>query len=348
MNGNPLAPDLDKVLKHTEPIWSELRGARIFVTGGTGFFGCWLLETFAWANERLNLGAQMLVLTRNAEGFQKKARHLGSRSDIQFQRGDVKDFIFPAGSFTHVIHAATESASNLGEENPGLMLETITAGTRRALEFAISSGAKKFLLTSSGAVYGPQPSEMTHIAEEYNGGPDVSSVRSVYAEGKRVAELQCAIASRQHGLETKIARCFAFVGPYLPLDVHFAIGNFIRDAMAGGPIRINGDGTPFRSYLYAGDLAGWLWTILLLGANNRAYNVGSSQSVTIAETAEEVVRALGKDVAVNIAQKPTTGKPAQRYVPNVNRAVSELHLDQWTPLDEAIRATARWHQRPRS
>jgi nucleoside-diphosphate-sugar epimerase len=345
MNGNPLSADLDLVLQRTRPIWEELRGRRLFVTGGTGFFGCWLLESFAWANERLGLGAEMLVLTRNLETFRKKAPHLAHRADIQFQIGDVRDFAFPAGPFSHVIHAATESATNLGAENPGLMLETITAGTRHALDFAAYCGAKKFLLTSSGAVYGAQPADMTHIAEEYAGAPDVSNPRSAYAEGKRLSELLCAIHGPRHGIETKIARCFAFVGPYLALDAHFAIGNFIRDALAGGPIKVNGDGTPFRSYLYAGDLAVWLWTILLRGANNRPYNVGSSQAVTIAETAAAVARALGENTQVSIARKPVPGQPAQRYVPNINRAASELQLDQWTPLDDAIRATANWWRR---
>jgi nucleoside-diphosphate-sugar epimerase len=348
MADNPLSADLDHILSRTRPLWEELRGLRIFVTGGTGFFGCWLLESFAWANDQLNLGAEMLVLTRNLERFQKKAPHIANRPDIRFQIGDARDFKFPSGPFSHIIHAATESAANLGAEDPGLMLETIAAGTKRALDFATRSGAKKLLLTSSGAVYGPQPPDLTHIPEEYKGAPDVSLSSSAYGEGKRISELLCAIHSSRHGIETKIARCFAFVGPYLPLDVHFAIGNFIRNGLAGGPIKVNGDGTPFRSYLYAGDLAAWLWTILFRGASNRPYNVGSNQALTIAETAKAVSHCFGENIPVTIAKSPIPGQPAQRYVPNIHRAASELQLDQWTQLDEAIRATIRWNRQIRS
>jgi dTDP-glucose 4,6-dehydratase len=199
-------------------------------------------------------------------------------------------------------------------------------------------------LTSSGAVYGRQPPDTTHVGEEYMGAPDVSSPRSAYGEGKRLSELLCAIYGTRHGIETKIARCFAFVGPHLPLDAHFAIGNFIRDSLAGGPMVVKGDGTPFRSYLYAADLAAWLWTILLRGAGNRPYNVGSNQAVTIAETAAAVSRALGENTVVTIAKKPAPGQPVQHYVPDISRAASELQLDQWTQLDDAIRATAHWHR----
>jgi dTDP-glucose 4,6-dehydratase len=343
---NPLAAGLDDVLRRTRPVWEELRGQRIFVTGGTGFFGCWLLETFAWANDRCGLGAEMLVLTRNPEAFRLKAPHLAGRRDISFCPGDVRDFPFPGEKFGHVIHAATETVVKPGAEDPALMLETIQVGTRRALEFARHCGAHNFLLTSSGAVYGTHPPEVTHVPEEYPGAPDVSkaSVLNAYGEGKRVAELLCAIHASQYGLKTKIARCFAFVGPYLPLDAHFAIGNFIRDALAGGPLSIKGDGSPFRSYLYAADLAGWLWTILLRGTPNRPYNVGSSHAVSILETAQAVARVAGGQMKINIAEKPKPGQLAQHYVPNINRATSELGLDQWTQLEDAIRATMAWHR----
>ncbi len=340
-----LTADLDHVIEHMRPLREELAGARIFITGGTGFIGCWLLESLAWANQRLGLGAEALVLTRNVEAFARKAPHLANRPDIRFQAGDVRDFAFPSGRFSHVIHAATEASATLNNEHPEVMLDTIVTGTRRALDFAAQCGAKKILFTSSGAVYGRQPPAMTHVAEDYTGGPDVSDPHSAYFEGKRVSELLCAIYARQHGFEVKVARIYALVGPYLPLGIHFAMGNFIRDALAGGPIKISGDGTPYRSYLYAADLTIWLWTILVRGVSNRPYNVGSRQALSIAELAEAVSRALPGRVPIEVAQKPVPGQPAARYVPETARAEKELGLRQWVSLEEGILRTARWHTR---
>jgi nucleoside-diphosphate-sugar epimerase len=340
---NPLASDLDHVLAHTPAVWEELADARIFVTGGTGFFGCWLLESFAWACDRLRLGASITVLTRSPEAIHAKAPHLTAHPAIQFVQGDVRTFEFPAGRFTHVIHGATEASASLNRDRPLAMLDTIVEGTRRTLDFAVSSGAKRFLLTSSGAVYGTQPPELPLLSETYAGAPDCADPRWVYGEGKRLAELLCAVYARQFGVDCPIARGFAFTGPYMPLDIHFAIGNFISSCGAGRSIDIHGDGTPYRSYLYAADLAIWLWTILVRGASCRPYNVGSQDAVSIAELAATVAATLNPGTQIGVAQEAHIGALAQRYVPDTSRARNELGLAQHISLEDAIGRTYDWH-----
>ena len=334
--------DLDHILENTRELWQEVRGGRIFITGGTGFFGCWLLESFVWANEKLGLDAKALVLTRSPEAFAKKAPHLASHRSLEFLRGDVRDFTFPEGTFSHVIHAATGNDSS-DPQDPLSLFEGIVKGTHQALEFAKRCGARKFLLTSSGAVYGKQPADLSHLPEDYVGAPETTDPSSAYGEGKRVAEFLTAAYAEEHGFEAKIARCFAFVGPHLRLDANFAVGNFIRDALNNEPICIKGDGTPYRSYLYAADLAIWLWTILFKGKPCRAYNVGSDVAITIADLAGTVAEVSQTQRAVRIAQEPLPGKPAERYVPSIGRAQSELGLRQNVDLREAIRRTFSWY-----
>jgi dTDP-glucose 4,6-dehydratase len=262
---------------------------------------------------------------------------------ISLHEGDVRTFTFPSGQFSHVIHAATESSAKLNSENPLLMLDTIVDGTRRTLDFASQCQAQKFLLTSSGAVYGKQPPEMTHISEEYTGAPDPFDPRSAYGQGKRLAEHLCALYASP-ALEIKIARGFAFVGPYLPLDIHLAIGNFIRDGLNGGPIIVKGDGTPHRSYLYAADLAIWLWTILLRGESLRPYNVGSDESLSIAEIAGQVARCFSPEIKVEIHEKIDPAKSVERYVPDINRAQQELSLTPLVSVDRGILKTIQYEQ----
>jgi len=194
---------------------------------------------------------------------------------------------------------------------------------------------------SSGAVYGKQPPEMTHIPETYHGSPDPMDPNSAYGEGKRVGELLCAVARQEHGLEATIARCFAFVGPHLPLDAHFAIGNFIRDVMKGEPIRVK-NGSPYRSYLYAADLAAWLWTILFKGVACHPYNVGSDQEIVIGDLAHTVATTLHGYVAPFSTSAPSLNFSASRYAPSVRLSQSSLGLNVWIPLGEAIQRTFIW------
>jgi nucleoside-diphosphate-sugar epimerase len=342
----PLPPeDLDHVIEHTLPLWEEARGRTFFITGGTGFFGMWLLESFAHINDRLGLGMRATVLTRSPEAFAVKAPHLAARPDLTFIRGDVRDFALPGGPFDYIIHAATEASAKLNEEAPDEMFDAIIGGTRRVLELTARCGVKKLLLTSSGAVYGKQPSDMTHVPETYTGAPDPLLPGSAYGVGKRASEHMCVVHAKRHGYETKIARCFAFVGPHLPLDAHFAIGNFIRDAMRGEPIRIGGDGTPMRSYLYASDLVVWLWTILFKAPSSHAFNVGSDVEISIARLAEQVRAAIAPTLAIQIASTPGKAFAISRYVPSTISASSQLQLNVLIPLTAGIKKTSAWYAR---
>jgi dTDP-glucose 4,6-dehydratase len=295
------------------------------------------------------------VLTRDPAKFAAKAPHLAGDPAITLLGGDVRSFEFPAGEFRFVIHAATEASEKQAAEEPLEMLSTILAGTERTLKFAAQCGARKFLLTSSGAVVGRQPPELTHVPESYDGAPDPLAANSVYAEGKRAAEMLCAVfqarinaqkGARADGweFEAKIARCWAFCGPHLPLDAHFAIGNFIGDVLAGRPISIAGDGMPRRSYLYAADLAVWLWTILFRAPALLAINVGSAHDVSILQLAECVAETLAPATEIHVAKQAVPGAVPARYVPSVERAEMLLGLRQTVGLEETIRRTAAWHR----
>ena len=336
----PLPPeDLAHVLEHTRDLWFEASGKSFFITGGTGFFGMWLLESFAYINDQLALGMQATILTRDSVAFAGKAPHLAVRADLQFIQGDIRSFPFPEGEFSHVIHAAVDYCAPLE------LFTNNVEGARRTLDFAVKAGASRYLLTSSGAVYGPQPPEITHVSESYSGAPDTMMIRSAYGEAKRASEFLCAAYHERFGIETTIARCFAFVGPHLPLNSNYAIGNFIQDALLGGPIRIQGDGTPRRSYLYAADLTICLWTLLFKGRVGRAYNVGSEDEFSIEQIAHLVAETVNRETEILIATEPKIGQPCLRYLPSIHRAKSELGLSALINVRESIRRTVDWYRK---
>lgn len=347
MMTNLRSTELDEILDQTEPLWEQLRGERIFITGGTGFLGTWLLESFLHANRRLNLKAQATVLTRNPQAFKKRAPHLVADS-IMLCLGSLDNFSSPPGNFAAVIHAAADVEARASALPATLLAswKTLVTGTERVLEAASRMGAKKLLLTSSGAVYGIQPPWLRLMPETYQGAPDVTQPSSAYGEGKRAAEMLCIFSGAASGIECKIARLFACVGAWQPVESYFAIGNFIDDVLNGRMPRIKGDGRPYRSYLYAADAVVWLWTILFRGQANEPYNVGSEREITIAETAKLVARCGGLDAdSINISSHETNFRSSARYVPDTSKARTRLGLAERVPLEEAIVRTLEWHRR---
>jgi dTDP-glucose 4,6-dehydratase len=211
---------------------------------------------------------------------------------------------------------------------------------------ALASGAPRFHYVSSGAVYGRGRPGAEKIAETSRWGPDpLAPGTAAYDEGKRAAELLCGIYHQTRGLPVVVSRCFSFVGPRLPLDAHFAAGNFVRDALAGGPVRVSGDGTPVRSYLYLADLAWWLWTLLASGRPGQAYNTGSDEPVSIAELARLTGDCFLPPLEVIISEKPPPGAAPSGQVPSTGKARGELGLHPRVGLKEALTRTLSWARR---
>ena len=322
-----------------------MSSSRILLTGGTGFFGCALLRAWMAASRTGVPVPAVTVLTRSPGAFLERRPEFSNLPWLEFHIGDVcvPDTLPKRGVISHILHAATDST--LGPRLTPLQRYTqIVDGTRNLLEFAVTRGVKRFLLTSSGAIYGPQPVDVERIPEDWTGSPSLLVPSNAYGLGKRAAEHLCALFRDEYGLEPVIARCFAFVGRDLPLDVHFAIGNFIRDALRADAIKVAGDGTPLRTYLDQDDLAHWLITLLDGGRAGEAYNVGSDEVVSIAELANLVRDVLAPHKSVCIQGGTGEAAGRNRYVPDIRKATGELGLGVRVTLAEAIRRTGEFHR----
>lgn len=305
--------DRQHILSHTSDLWPMLQGQRLFITGATGFYGKWLLEAIATANERLDTRISATLLSRDPNHFAHAHPELARHSGLDWLAGSTADFVYPTGKFDALIDFATPSAVEVGAGGTAL-IDTTLAGTCRLIEFARQSGLHRVLYASSGAV--------AHGTNEY-------------ADLKRRSESLWLTS----GLDCIITRGYSFIGPYLPLTDKFAAGSFIRDALAGVSVILR-DGTPLRSYLYAADMSIWLLKLLAQGKPGQAYDMGSDQPVSIAQLARKITAVTGTEVIDS--GTAVHDQPAPAYLPQLGPEHQALGLKVWIDLDEAISRTLQW------
>ena len=314
----------------------------LLVTGGTGFFGRSILD----AHRRGVLGAfgidRIVVVARHAHRLRAEAPELCSAA-VELVEADVLtlDSAFDADA---VIHAAASSDARRYDADPAAEARIIVDGTRRVCEVIRDARRRpRLLYVSSGAVYGRQSPGTSAMDERAPLSADVAGDKATYVQAKRTAESLVREFAAAENVPARIARCFAFVGPWLPRDEHFAIGNFIGNALRGEPVEVRARHTVIRSYLHADDLAVWLLRLATAeGDGCETFNVGSGEAVALRDLAARVAAAGG--VGVSFPESSSKGmlaplEPVDRYVPDVTRARNELGLTVTIPLRDAIERT---------
>lgn len=322
----------------------KLGGKHVLLTGGTGFFGSWLLALLDQLNQR-GAGMEVTAVSRDPGRFLAAQPYYRDRTWLHWVAADVRElYVLPGRPVDLVLHAAADT-SDAAHARPLEIFDTIMGGARRILDLAVPQGAR-VLLTGSGAQYGVLPAGVG-VTEDFVGACPSNKADSAYGEAKRAQETLAALYAQKYGLEVVMARCFAFAGPGLPLDGHFAIGNFVRDALGADSIILKSSGEAVRSYLHGADLAAWLLFLLTSGKTAESYNVGSDQAISVADLAVRVGQRLATNKPVRIMGRP--GLPGVRswYVPDIGKARS-LGLGVWTDLDASIDSMAAWVRQSRA
>ena len=331
------------VIDEIATAWRPLRDARLFITGGSGFFGQWVLTTVDLLNDQFRFGISASILTRRPDQLLSNMPFLSQSDAFSVVAGDVRSFVFPAGSFDILIHGAATSAHETFSGTGSLeKFDVLVDGTRRIMHFAESRGLRKALFLSSGVVYG-SPFNVGPISEDEAAAPLTTHQQGGLAQGKRAAEFIFSERCQMLGIDPVIARCFSFIGAGLPHDIHYAVGNFVASALDNIDIIIRSDGSAVRSYMDMRDFVIWLG--LLLGHKNQhmIYNVGSDEAIAIRDLAARIVEVFGSRSRIVIQGDLThsIGNPVRNsYVPSVDLFRREYDPRRLTNLAQSLEAYA--------
>jgi dTDP-glucose 4,6-dehydratase/UDP-glucose 4-epimerase len=332
-----------------QPInWSALNQGHLLLTGCTGPFGLWILNRLSYAcqYEHLNLN-EITVMTRTKHRAEAITKWLYPRCPITTLECDIRDIAQHNIRPTHIIHgAATSAAETSGGALPEEKFWTLVDGTRALIKLADFQPPKNMVFLSSGIAYGR--SSDGPISEDSTSAPITTDYMAGLGHGKRAAEFLLSSAAERWKTSLWIARCFSFGGPGMPLDLHYALGDFISQAIRTNQINIEGDGTPVRSYMHLADMAYQILTMLAkqnFKPESKIFNVGSSQGYTILEIAElvrEIVNLKSKISIKNNQTENISGNIIQTYLPINKKSEAELNIKKHIELKKIIHDTIKY------
>jgi len=295
----------------------------LLVIGGTGFFGKSILDAFTRGLLQPWHVTHIIVMSRNAQVLEQEAPQLINKNVTLLSADITSTDSLPYADF--VIHAAASTDVRDYISQPDSEKKNIQAGTYNYCRLAKKFHRKsKIVYVSSGAVYGVQLPSIEEL-DELSKPNDLSNMdagKQDYAVAKQDAELAITQLGVD-GLNVSIARCFAFVGCWLPRDQHFAVGNFIDNILERKPIVIKSKHKVYRSYMYVDDLVEWLMKIANYASEScPIFNVGSDDALSL----DDLVRELGKLYKLEVVVPEMEFERIDRYIPEIKKAKKQINV----------------------
>ncbi len=301
--------------------------ARYLITGGAGFIGSHLCESF------LAQGHEVLCMDNYSTGAKSNIGQFLKNPRFRFIDHNVSRYIEVEEPLDFILHFASPASPVDYLELPIPTLKVGALGTHNTLGLAKSKNAV-YLLASTSEVYGDPL--MRPQNEEYWGNVNPIGPRGVYDEAKRFAEAMTMAYHRYHGLNTRIVRVFNTYGPRMRLHDGRVVPNFIMQALKGEPLTVYGAGQQTRSFQYVDDLIAGI-NLLLKVDYHLPVNIGNPHEMTVLEFAKMIIEITGSKSP--IVHKPLPVDDPQVRQPDIAKARAILGWEPKVELEEGLRKT---------
>ncbi|MBQ9902137.1 MAG: NAD(P)-dependent oxidoreductase [Clostridia bacterium] len=306
-------------------------GRSILITGATGLIGRELIrQIFAW-NENAEQPITAIAMVRNESKAQTVLGEYIAKG-LKLLIADVRTVKAENVGADYIIHAASQTSSKAFIETPVETVMTAVEGTVNMLEFARANKVSGFVYLSSMEVYGT-PSTDEKIDEKHSTDLDPMAVRTCYPESKRMCESLCASYASEYGVPAMVVRLTQTFGPGVEYNDGRVFAEFARCAIEGRNIVLNTKGETKRNYLYTGDAADAIFTVLAAGQAGEAYNAANEDTYcSIYEMACLVAKeCAGGRIGVEIKERADAARLGYAPTLHMNLDTSKLRSLGWQP-----------------
>ena len=329
--------DLDACFNNTQAI-QDLKNKVIYISGSSGFMGSWLLEAIRYLNESHGFNTKAYATAKEPELMMKRNPHLFSEN-VESLKIDVRSLFEIPSDVTHVVNLAGVPDVRVHASDPLRVMDTNIQGVCNMLSASSRLPMlEKFIHLSSGLIYGKVDSEL--ITEKELGTLEMASPSTCYVESKRVAETYCQVYRSQFRMPIVTLRPFTFIGPHQSIEMPWAINNFIKDAINGGPIRILRNEANRRSCMYPADMVNLILRTMARGESGDSFNLGSDDSKSMSDIAEIVSRCFSKKIMVELPINKSTDKSI--FVPSMKKSSAKLKFELKYNVETSIKKTIEW------
>ncbi len=326
--------DIVRILEDNSIDWSLFRDKTILITGANGMIPSYLVWTLLCLNDKAGWNTNVIALVRNIEKAKQVFSEEYGNEHLKLQVQDVSQPIEISDKLDYIIHAASQASPKYYRVDPVGTINANVLGTINTLQLAKEKQVKGYLYFSSGEVYGQTASNIETISETDYGYIDLQSVRSCYAESKRMGEQLCIAWNQQYGIPVKIARIFHTYAPTMREDDGRVFADFCYDIANNRDIELHSDGSAVRSFCYITDAVRAYFKILLEGESGQAYNVGNTKTaVSVRKLAEILVniypeKHLQVIFKISKSEASKMQSPIQVNIPNT----AKLEALGWNPV----------------
>lgn len=313
--------------------WERFRNKTVFISGATGFLPAYLIHTFLYLNDKLNLDLKVIGLARNESKAKEKYSAELKRKDFLLLYQDVCEPVIYNEKIDFIIHAASQASPKFYGSDPVGTLNANVLGTNNLLHLAKKNSVESFLFFSTSEVYGEVPENQIPTKENEFGYLDPANVRSCYGESKRLGETMCVSWMHQYNIPVKIVRPFHTYGPGMDLNDGRVYADFISDIVHNRNIEMKSDGQAKRAFCYISDATVAFLIVLLNGINGEAYNAGNpQQEISILNLAEKLVKMFPEKNLKVITQKISNSGYLRSKVSRVCPDITKISILGWKPV----------------